>query len=156
MSENLSVWRTVFKAFDRDNNGRIDRGELTRALKHLGGSWSEERITEALDSYDADASGALTFEEFLLLVTGQPPPADPELVRAFRAMDTDGDGAITASELQTLFNAAGVNAAEEVRRFVEEGDLNGDGRITFDEFVRLASPRNPLIDDPNAEPETGS
>lgn len=144
MAENLSVWRTVFKAFDRDNNGRVDHGELTRALKHLGGGWTEARITEALDSYDTDASGDLSFEQFVLLVTGRPPPVDPELVRAFRAMDLDGDGAITARELKSLFDAAGVNAQAEVDAFVAEGDLDGDGRISFEEFLRLASPKHPL------------
>lgn len=144
MAENPAIWRTVFKAFDRDNNGRVDREELTRALKHLGGEWTEDRISEAMDSYDTDASGDLSFEQFFLLVTGAPPPVDPELVRAFRAMDLDGDGAITAAELKSLFDAAGVNARAEVEEFLAEGDANGDGRITFDEFLVMATPKHPL------------
>ncbi|MEZ4316826.1 MAG: EF-hand domain-containing protein [Myxococcota bacterium] len=139
MSESKAVWRTVFSAFDRDHNGRIDRNELTRALKNLGGEWTETRIRDAFDSYDADASGGLNFEEFFALVTGAPAPANPELVRAFRAMDLDGDGAITANELKGLFDAAGVNAQAEVDEFIREGDLDGDGRITFDEFLKLAA-----------------
>lgn len=140
MSENKAVWRTVFNAFDRDGNGRIDRDELRRSLKSLGGRWTDERLDTSFDAYDADASGELSFEQFFLLVTGQPPPVDPELVRAFRAMDLDGDGVITAQELKSLFDAAGVNAQAEVQAFVEEADLNGDGKITFAEFLKMAKP----------------
>lgn len=137
--ESKAVWKTVFQAFDRDNSGRIDPRELHRALKNLGAGWTEKRIKEKLDSYDTDASGDLTFEQFYNLVTGAPPTVDPELVRAFRAMDLDGDGAITAYELKGLFDAAGVNAMAEVEAFIEEGDLDGDGRITFDEFLKIAA-----------------
>lgn len=137
MADDPAVWRTVFKSFDRNNDGRVDHAELGRALRALG--WSERHVTDTLDAYDTDASGDLSLDEFMALVTGQPAPVDPELVRAFRAMDLDGDGAITASELKVLFDAAGVNAAEEVRAFVAEGDRDGDGRVTFDEFLRMAS-----------------
>lgn len=140
-SESKAVWRTVFNAFDRDHNGRIDPEELVRALKNLGGAWTPEKIKDSFDAYDADADGGLTFDEFFALVTGAPPPVDPELVRAFRAMDLDGDGAITAHELKSLFDAAGVNAQAEVDEFIRDGDIDGDGRITFDEFVKLAGPK---------------
>lgn len=139
MSESKAVWRTVFNAFDRNRNGRIDHDELGRALKNLGRAWSEKRIRDALDGYDTDASGALTFDQFYALVTGAPRPVDPELVRAFRAMDLDGDGAITAYELKGIFDAAGVNAMAEIDEFMAESDLDGDGRITFDEFLEIAS-----------------
>lgn len=138
MPENKSVWRTVFNAFDRDHNGSIDHDELTRALKNLGGGWTKDRIRDALDAYDTEAKGALSFDQFYLLVTGAPPTVDPELVRAFRAMDLDGDGAITAYELKGIFDAAGVNAQSEIDEFIAESDLDGDGRITFDEFLKMA------------------
>ena len=134
----VGVWRTVFRAFDRDGSGRVDRPELVRALRHLGGEWTEAHIATMLDQYDADGRNALTFDQFLSLVTGGPALVDPELVRAFRAMDLDGDGAITAQELKALFDAAGVDAREEIDAFMLEGDLNGDGRIDFGEFMKLA------------------
>lgn len=136
---NESVWRTVFRAFDRDASGRVDRAELTRALKSLGGEWTEAHIANQLDSYDADGRNALSFDQFLGLVTGGPALVDPELVRAFRAMDLNGDGAITPDELTSLFDMAGVNAQAEIDAFIEEGDLDGDGKIDFGEFMKLAS-----------------
>lgn len=132
------VWRTVFNAFDRDGSGRIDRDELTRALRRLGGDWTKQRIARALDEFDADGQGALTFEQFYVMVTGGAPLVDPELVRAFRAMDIDGDGQITAEELEGLFNAAGVNAKAEIAAFVDEADHDRNGVITFDEFMSIA------------------
>lgn len=137
-AESLAVWRTVFRAFDRDANGRVDRQELTRAMKMLGEGWSEKRVAETLDRYDADGRNALTFDQFLALVTGGPDLVDPELVRSFRAMDLDGDGAITAHELKGLFDAAGVNASAEIDEFIAESDRDGDGRISFGEFLALA------------------
>lgn len=133
-----SVWRTVFKAFDRDSSGRIDRTELTRALRNLGGKWTPDRIATALDQYDADALGALTFAQFKALATGADPLVDPELVRSFRALDLDGDGQITVEELIGIFRAAGVEADGDVVSFVREADTNQDGAIQFDEFIALA------------------
>ncbi len=139
-TESAAVWRTVFRAFDRDANGRVDREELVRVLTRLGEGWTEVKIADMLDRYDADARNALTFEQFLAMVTGAPPLADPELVRSFRAMDLDGDGKISSDELEALFVAAGVQASAELEAFVQEGDRDGDGQIDFEEFVRLASP----------------
>lgn len=138
MPESITVWRTVFRAFDRDGSGTIDHEELTKALQRLGTEWTSQRIRDAMDAYDADANGKLSFDEFYALVTGAPPTVDPELVRSFRAMDLDGDGAITAYELKGIFDAAGVNAQAEIDAFIEEGDADGDGRITFDEFIKIA------------------
>ena len=135
----MGVWRTVFEAFDRDDSGRVDHEELARGLKNLGKSWSKARVSELLDSYDLDARGGLTYEQFLLLVQGEAPPVDPELVRAFRAMDLDGDGAITAEELGQVFRAAGVNATAEIHAFIEESDLNRDGKVTFEEFLQMSA-----------------
>ena len=133
-----TVWRTVFNAFDRDRSGRVDRAELTRALKNLGGSWTPERIANSLDSYDADGLGALTFDQFYALVIGEQRLVDPELVRAFRAMDVDGDGQITAKELEGLFRAAGVNAKAEIAEFIAEADRDQNGSISFEEFMLIA------------------
>ncbi len=135
----VGVWRTVFRAFDRDSNGRVDRPELSRALHNLGAEWTDDRIAGLFDQYDADGRNALTFDQFLSLVTGGPALVDPELVRAFRAMDLDGDGCITANELKSLFDMAGVNAQVEIQEFIDEGDLDGDGRIDFGEFIVLAT-----------------
>jgi Ca2+-binding EF-hand superfamily protein len=140
MSEaTVGVWRTVFRAFDRDGSGRVDRAELSRALRNLGDAWTDERIAAELDKYDADGRNALTFDQFLQLVTGGPALVDPELVRAFRAMDLNGDGAITPDELKSLFDLAGVNAQAEIDAFILEGDLDGDGQIDFGEFLKLAT-----------------
>lgn len=132
------VWRTVFNAFDRDGSGRIDREELVKALRRLGGEWTKERIADALDGFDADGQGSLDFQQFYVMVTGGQPLVDPELVRAFRAMDVDGDGQITAEELSGLFAAAGVNAKAEIAEFVAEADSDRNGVITFDEFMAIA------------------
>lgn len=138
MTGSVMVWKTVFRAFDRDANGRVDRQELAGALRRLGGEWTDAHIADQLDRYDADGRNALTFDQFLALVTGGPELVDPELVRSFRAMDLDGDGVITAHELKSLFDAAGVDARAEIDEFMTEGDLDGDGHIDFGEFLKLA------------------
>lgn len=54
----------VFKSFDRDGSGSIDRAELARLLEALGQELSEEELEVALDVVDANHSGRISWAEF--------------------------------------------------------------------------------------------
>jgi len=48
----LDQWRGLFRRFDRDNSGAIDRGEFANALQSFGYRLSENFITLIYKSYD--------------------------------------------------------------------------------------------------------
>ncbi len=54
----------VFKSFDRDGSGSIDRGELARLLEALGQTIDEEELAIALDVIDSNSSGRISWAEF--------------------------------------------------------------------------------------------
>ena len=54
----------IFKSFDRDGSGSIDRAELARLLEALGQNESEEELSIALDAIDLNHSGRISWDEF--------------------------------------------------------------------------------------------
>jgi hypothetical protein len=54
----------IFKAYDRDGSGSIDRGEFSRLLEALGQAPSEDELAVALDVVDANHSGKISWDEF--------------------------------------------------------------------------------------------
>lgn len=54
----------IFKAYDRDGSGSIDRGEFARLLEALGQTPDETELTIALDVVDANHSGRISWDEF--------------------------------------------------------------------------------------------
>lgn len=54
----------IFKSFDRDGSGSIDRGELARLLEALGQPNDEDELAMALDVVDANGSGRISWAEF--------------------------------------------------------------------------------------------
>lgn len=54
----------IFKVYDRDGSGGIDRGEFARLLEALGMTPGEEELNIALDVVDANHSGKISWDEF--------------------------------------------------------------------------------------------
>lgn len=54
----------IFKVYDRDGSGSIDRGEFARLLEALGMTPGEEELAIALDVVDSNHSGKISWQEF--------------------------------------------------------------------------------------------
>ena len=54
----------VFKSFDRDGSGSIDRDELSRLLEALGQEQGEDELAVALEVIDVNHSGRISWDEF--------------------------------------------------------------------------------------------
>jgi Ca2+-binding EF-hand superfamily protein len=54
----------IFRAYDRDNSGSIDRRELARLLEALGMAVTEDELAVAVDVVDANHSGKISWPEF--------------------------------------------------------------------------------------------
>lgn len=54
----------IFKVYDTDGSGSIDRAEFSRLLEALGQTPSEEELAIALDVVDANHSGRISWAEF--------------------------------------------------------------------------------------------
>jgi hypothetical protein len=107
-----------FRAWDKDGNGTLSRGEYPG---HPGNF-------RALDS---DNDGALTFEEFQHRAGSGAPPSAGTLTEEFSAKDHDGNGTLSRAEWPDAFE-------------FDRRDRNRDGALTRDEYF---SPRAPAARD---------
>ncbi|MCM6779051.1 EF-hand domain-containing protein [Nocardia sp. CDC159] len=56
-------FEAIFRVFDQDGSGCVDRSELEAMLRALGGS-GEGDVERVLAEMDLDRNGTLTFSEF--------------------------------------------------------------------------------------------
>lgn len=54
----------IFRAYDRDNSGSIDRREFARLLEALGMAVTEDELAVAVDAVDQNHSGKISWTEF--------------------------------------------------------------------------------------------
>lgn len=59
----LELWQ-LFKAIDRDHSGKLDRSELSAALKTAGVAVSESRLERFFNYIDKNHDGTIDFSEW--------------------------------------------------------------------------------------------
>lgn len=64
----IRTYRTLFQKHDRDENHKIQTDEIATILEELGREVTSESIHQTLQTFDADGSGALEWEEFVELM----------------------------------------------------------------------------------------
>nr|ACO11578.1 Calmodulin [Caligus rogercresseyi] len=131
----------AFKLFDKDNDGRITKDEISDLISSLGGDSNCPHVKELI--IGADKLGAVDLSQFMSLWKGfktsvnEQEGTEEEIKSAFMDYDIDGDGYITQAEMvQALRNMGFVsNKEEEAYRCLKDMDLDGDGRVSFSEFM---------------------
>jgi len=109
---------STFRAWDRDGNGSISRGEYPG---HPGN----------FRALDTDNDGGLSFEEFQHRASVVAPPSGAATTDEFAAKDHDGSGTLSRAEWPDAFE-------------FDRRDHNRDGLLSRDEY---ASPRAPAARD---------
>ena len=136
--DNLSK---VFKAFDKDGNGKLDMQEVKEGyLEHYGKIMSDQEVEDMFNSVDTDRSGFIDYSEFVVAATAQQNLTSQEkLQAAFRLFDKDNSGKISPEEIREVlcFGDSGSISVEAVDAIIKQVDENGDGEIEFEEFVAM-------------------
>ena len=143
--------QNAFKKFDMNNDGSIDRSELTQALTSGGQSFTQQEIDSLFNAADVNRDGTVDYEEFITLMC----PSAATIVHKFRSQyksiddvraafkrfDANGDGALSKNELSAALKSSGHSYSEvEVDAIFSLGDVDGDGEVSLQEFVDLMSP----------------
>ena len=131
----------IFKLFDIDGGGTIDRHELNFALVALG--FGDKAGSALVDNIIAD--GEVTLEEFKSLMKGELSGKDPweELRSVFAVLSRDdGDTAnrnfITLDKLKAVSREFQVKLSQdEIEAMVREVDDDGSGTVDFEEFEHI-------------------
>ncbi|KAF2581147.1 hypothetical protein F2Q68_00003596 [Brassica cretica] len=151
-----------FRSCDIDQNGFITASELRYVLTKDGGDYTDEDVCKAIETYDVDGDGRISYDEYVKmcdsiekqaagvdkLVTSVTLPEEKmqEMKATFMLFDVGNNGFITAADFQLSAKNYGEKLTEEeAYNLLRNLDADGDGRVSFDEFVK----RFMAIDDEN-------
>uniref|UniRef100_A0A8I6A7Q9 Programmed cell death protein 6 n=1 Tax=Rattus norvegicus TaxID=10116 RepID=A0A8I6A7Q9_RAT len=93
----ITDWQNVFRTYDRDNSGMIDKHELKQALSGFGYRLSDQFHDILIRKFDRQGRGQIAFDDFI-----QGCIVLQRLTDIFRRYDTDQDGWIQVSYEQYL------------------------------------------------------
>uniref|UniRef100_A0A8C7Z3G0 Programmed cell death 6 n=1 Tax=Oryzias sinensis TaxID=183150 RepID=A0A8C7Z3G0_9TELE len=93
----ITDWQNIFRTYDRDNSGFIDKNELKQALTGFGYRLSDQFYGTLIDKFDRQRKGQVAFDDFIQCCI-----VLQRLTDVFRRYDTDQDGWIQVSYEQYL------------------------------------------------------
>ena len=137
--DEIEQYTAAFIKIDVDKGGTVDAEELQALMAQLGQEKKLEDIRKMLDEVDADGSGEIEVEEFLVLMVNYVGPQgeakDEEVEEAFRLMDADGGGTIDKDELGDCLKELGEEmAVDEIAACIQMVDKQGTGEISLTDF----------------------
>lgn len=65
-----AMMRRVFRSFDKDGNGVIDRNEFKAIFDEMGRDLSEDELKRSMTMIDTNADGRIDYEEFIAYFFG--------------------------------------------------------------------------------------
>merc|ERR1712025_1542498 len=96
---------------------------------------TEAELQDMINDVDKDATGYLTFPNFLYMMAKKEndEEAEDEIREAFKVFDGGGNGFISRTELRhVMLNLGEQVSEEECDAMVDEADIDGDGCINYE------------------------
>merc|ERR1712185_758450 len=158
-------YRRVFREFDRDGNGRIDRSEFRKACNDLGIDLSSSELSRVIKKFDRDGDGQVSISEFVKFAEGggrdggghssrDQDDADDafdkvrKLVRraeddgislraSFEHFDRDGSGDIDEDELHRGLRKLNIELSRhEAKLVMDKFPGRRSGQVRYADFVK--------------------
>ncbi|KAI0510512.1 hypothetical protein KFK09_011116 [Dendrobium nobile] len=147
MAQTQDCFRTMFRRFDSDGDGRISSEELQSFLAWAGDRLSADEAASLIQDLDTDDDGLINYEEFVRLVGGGDRQNigerdhEEDLQRAFEMFGgEEGAGCITPNGLKRVLARLGEKRTdEECAAMIRVYDLDGNGVLDYHEFRRMMS-----------------
>jgi Ca2+-binding EF-hand superfamily protein/WD40 repeat protein len=134
----------VMKIMDDSGDRKLSKEELKYGLQDYGMPLSSAELEDLFQIFDADGSGSISFNEFLLRLANPMNTRRVNLVdKAFNILDCTGDGTVTVEDIMKTYDvslnpeviAGKITADEAFRAFLDAFDSGEkDGIVTRDEF----------------------
>lgn len=132
-AEDIKCLETIFKSYDKDNNGYITNDAFKDALSQLS-NLSDESKENMFQSLDYNRNGNIMYSEFIAAtLESQIQIEESNMRAAFDRIDCDNTGFISKKNLCCLLGD--VCNDEFVDGIIREADTNNDGVISFNEFM---------------------
>lgn len=141
--------REVFKRFDTDGGGFLDKDELSRVFRTFDSNFTMQDIDALIKDLDRGGDGKVSRREFLTWIkTGSPgaksvskailsqtgEKQEARIKKAFDKYDATGDGSLDMEELRKTLQALGSFSNDEIVKVCADLDKSKDGEISFEEF----------------------
>jgi calmodulin len=132
----LVEWKEVFALLDRDGDGKVNKGELGRAMRAVGLMPTDEEVAAIAGTIKGNAFDFAGFSQ-ILKSSWKPMVRGEEIKEAFRVFDKEGQGFVSCAEMRHVMTNLGEKLTEEeVDQLIHEGDDDGDGQIKYSDFVK--------------------
>jgi Ca2+-binding EF-hand superfamily protein len=142
----------VFKQYDKDKSGLMDKSEMRRFLRMQGIKYSEEDFTSLFNHFDVNGDGKFSYGEFVSafttkaetvcshadhIITSLKSKLGAENLQ-FETIDRDSSGLVDKGEMRRLLRMKSIPyVEEEFDALFVRYDLNGDGKLAYDEFAAV-------------------
>lgn len=128
------------KKHDTDNDGKLDKTELSAGLRSLKHNIVTTR-NESWKAFDGDGDGKISLSELgKLLEENNRENIEP--VAFMGTFDRNRDGKLDAFEMSTAFKSLKPNALTAKSDFWKKFDANYDGKINSKELEKLIEEYN--------------
>lgn len=131
----------VFRLFDTNSDGALDRREATKALIWAGFAGAEDDVESLFRRFDVNGDEQLSLREFADLMVAcehGDRSSDSRIMDTFRRFDTGGDGSLDEFQLGHALGSMGcVLSDQNLSRILASADRNHDGKLDYGEFSRI-------------------
>jgi Ca2+-binding EF-hand superfamily protein len=154
---------SVFKEYDKDRSGLIDRSELRRFLRMSGVEYNDDDFENLFSNYDLNGDGKFAYGEFIHFCSQE----SAELLlsradsirsaintriqstkgsttdRAFEDIDRDKSGLVDRGEMRRLLRVHNIpHTEEQFEAIFLAHDFSGDGKLDYSEFLNAITHAN--------------
>ena len=139
MVQRLSTAADLFRQWDSDGNGLIDKAEFRKAVAALGIEASDEACDLAFDDYDHDGSGEMSYTEYVRYsLRDALKRSAARVMDLFRKWDEDRSGCIDRNEFVRAIRSLRFEVPRaELDLLFDEMDADGSGQVDFKEANRV-------------------
>lgn len=135
--EEMNYLRSLYKTFDKNNDGYLTVEELIEGFKKAGIIINKEEV-ELIAKSLANNNEVIEYEDFITVFVDKNKILEDKNLRiAFDLFDIDKSGAISIDEIKSIFKLNKKFNDKITEDIINQLDLKSQHEITYDEFSKL-------------------
>lgn len=138
--EVASKHKNLFKALDKDGDGRLTTSELVEGYAKAGYNYKKEEIEQIIQVIDKDNNGYIELEEFISAsVDINILLSETNIKLAFETIDIDNSGKITFDEIGAFLSGDDSTLIDDeiMCNIVEEIGKEKNDEFTLEDFTKI-------------------
>lgn len=138
--EIASKHKNLFKALDKDGDGRLTTSELIEGYAKAGYNYKKEEIEQIIHSIDKDNNGYIELEEFISAsVDINVLLSETNIKLAFETIDIDSSGKISFDEIASFLSGDDSTLIEDevMCKIIEEVGKEKTDEFSLEDFTKI-------------------